>query len=70
MQRAASPVILEHCYLPMKNPGYGWDHNAGYGTAEHLAALARLCVTPHHHRRAFAPVCAALSRQASHTDSV
>lgn len=36
-------------------PGYGWERNAGYGTAEHLAALARLGVTPHH-RRSFAPV--------------
>jgi ribonuclease HII len=41
-------------------PGYGWDRNAGYGTAEHRAALAALGVTPHH-RRSFAPVRAALS---------
>ncbi|HYD30748.1 MAG TPA: ribonuclease HII [Azospirillaceae bacterium] len=36
-------------------PGYGWDRNAGYGTAEHLAALERLGPTPHH-RRSFSPV--------------
>lgn len=36
-------------------PGYGWDRNAGYGTAEHLDALKRLGPTPHH-RRSFAPV--------------
>lgn len=36
-------------------PGYGWESNAGYGTPGHLAALARLGVTPHH-RRGFAPV--------------
>ena len=36
-------------------PGYGWERNAGYGTAEHLGALRRLGVTPHH-RRSFAPV--------------
>ena len=30
---------------------------AGYGTAEHLAALRRLGVTPHH-RRSFAAVAA------------
>jgi len=36
-------------------PGYGWERNAGYGTAEHLAALHRLGVTPHH-RRSFAPI--------------
>jgi ribonuclease HII len=36
-------------------PGYGWDHNFGYGTAEHQAALEALGATPHH-RRTFAPV--------------
>ena len=36
-------------------PSYGWERNAGYGTAEHQAALARLgpCV---HHRRSFRPI--------------
>ena len=41
--------------LAERYPGYGWDRNAGYGTAEHLAALARLGPTPEH-RRSFAPV--------------
>lgn len=36
-------------------PGYGWERNAGYGTAEHKAALERLGITPHH-RRSFAPI--------------
>ena len=36
-------------------PGYGWERNAGYGTAEHMAALRRLGVTPAH-RQSFAPV--------------
>ena len=36
-------------------PGYGWEHNAGYGTPEHLAALKRLGRTPLH-RAHFAPV--------------
>lgn len=36
-------------------PGYGWARNAGYQTAEHLAALARLGASPHH-RTSFAPV--------------
>ena len=36
-------------------PGYGWERNAGYGVAAHLAALAGLGPTPHH-RRSFAPV--------------
>lgn len=36
-------------------PGYGWETNAGYPSAAHLAALTRLGITPHH-RRSFAPV--------------
>ncbi|MGC2857614.1 ribonuclease HII [Novispirillum sp. DQ9] len=31
-------------------PHYGWDRNAGYGTAEHRAAIARIGFTPHHRR--------------------
>ncbi len=46
--------------LDAAHPGYGWAHNAGYGTAEHLDALARLGATPQH-RRSFAPVRAVLS---------
>ena len=34
--------------LGVRYPGYGWERNAGYGTAAHLAGLARLGVTPHH----------------------
>ncbi len=41
--------------LARAHPGYGWERNSGYGTAEHQAALRRLGVTPHH-RRSFAPV--------------
>jgi ribonuclease HII len=37
------------------HPGYGWERNKGYGTAEHRAALIRLGVTPHH-RRSFRPI--------------
>lgn len=43
--------------LARRYPGYGWESNAGYGTAAHQAALARLGVTPEH-RRSFAPVAA------------
>ncbi len=43
-------------------PGYGWERNAGYGTAEHAAALDRLGVTPHH-RRSFAPVARRIARE-------
>lgn len=42
-------------------PGYGWDHNFGYGTAEHQAALEAIGAT-HHHRRSFAPVLRVLQR--------
>jgi ribonuclease HII len=34
--------------LAIRYPGYGWETNMGYGTAEHMAALARLGPTPHH----------------------
>lgn len=36
-------------------PAYGWDKNAGYGTAEHAAALQAYGVTPHH-RKSYAPI--------------
>ncbi len=34
---------------------YGWERNAGYGTAEHLAAIRRHGITPEH-RRTFRPI--------------
>lgn len=34
---------------------YGWSRNAGYGTREHLEALANYGVTPHH-RLTFKPI--------------
>ena len=33
-----------------KYPGYGFERNAGYGTAEHIAALRTLGATPIHRR--------------------
>jgi len=36
-------------------PAYAWTSNKGYGTPEHLAALATLGFTAHH-RRSFSPV--------------
>ena len=41
--------------LAQQHPGYGWERNVGYPTAEHLAALKNLGVTPWH-RRSFKPV--------------
>jgi ribonuclease HII len=34
--------------LSARYPGYGWERNAGYGTAEHRAAIDELGLTPHH----------------------
>ena len=36
--------------LAVRYPGYGWDHNMGYGTEEHRQALEQLGATPHHRR--------------------
>jgi ribonuclease HII len=47
--------------LARRHPGFGWERNAGYGTAEHRAALERMGPTPHH-RKSFAPVINILSR--------
>ncbi len=41
--------------LARAHPGYGWERNRGYGTAEHRAALARLGVSAQH-RRSFRPI--------------
>ncbi|MCF6444757.1 ribonuclease HII [Nereida sp. MMG025] len=41
--------------LAQQYPGYGWEKNQGYPTAQHRDALQNLGVTPHH-RRSFKPV--------------
>ena len=41
--------------LSRRWPGYGWERNAGYGTAHHRAALQSLGPT-RHHREAFGTV--------------
>lgn len=41
--------------IALEYPGYGWERNMGYPTKEHLSALRKLGVTPHH-RRSYAPV--------------
>lgn len=41
--------------LHRRHPNYGWATNAGYGTAEHLAALTEHGATAHH-RRSFRPM--------------
>jgi len=57
---AASIIAKEHRDALMReaaraHPHYGWEHNKGYGTPEHLAALREHGPTPLH-RRSFAPV--------------
>lgn len=41
--------------LGRRHPGYRWEHNAGYGTPDHLLGLSSHGVTPHH-RRSFCAV--------------
>ena len=36
--------------LALRYPGYGWEHNAGYATRDHVAGLRELGVSPHHRR--------------------
>ena len=39
----------------LKYPGYGFAHNAGYGTKEHLDAIESYGITPIH-RKSFSPI--------------
>ena len=36
--------------LAARYPGYGWDHNAGYATRDHVDGLRELGISPHHRR--------------------
>ena len=45
--------------LARRYPGYGWETNVGYSTAEHIDGLSRQGITSHH-RRSFEPVRLAL----------
>lgn len=63
---AASIIAKVHRDRLMKKlaetfPFYGWDRNAGYGTSEHMAALARYGATECH-RTSFAPVRAVVRK--------
>lgn len=49
--------------LAREHPHYGWEKNAGYGTAKHQQGLAAHGVTPHH-RTSFAPIKALLANVA------
>lgn len=57
---AASIIAKEHrdrfmITMARDFPGFGWETNMGYGTAQHLAALRQHGPTPLH-RTSFAPV--------------
>jgi ribonuclease HII len=60
-QIAAASIVAKSCRdrlmarLATRHPAYRWERNAGYGTADHLAAIARLGAT-RHHRLSFAPL--------------
>lgn len=41
--------------LDRRYPAFGWAGNKGYGTAQHLQAIARVGPSPHH-RLSFAPL--------------
>jgi ribonuclease HII len=45
--------IMSH--LALTHTVYGWEHNAGYSTAYHMAAIKAHGITAHH-RRSFRPV--------------
>ena len=53
LAKTARDAMLDE--LDGRFPAYGFAHNRGYGTPEHLAALARHGPCPAH-RRSFAPV--------------
>jgi ribonuclease HII len=46
--------------LAARYPGYGWEHNCGYATADHRAAIRQLGLTPFH-RRSFPTIRAIMA---------
>ena len=46
-------------------PGYGWEKNAGYGTAQHQSGIKEFGITPHH-RRSFKPIAKILQENPNH----
>lgn len=55
--------------LAQQHPEYGWETNAGYGTALHQAALKQHGVTAWH-RRSYAPIRELLSLPSSSTSEM
>ncbi len=61
-QTVSAAAVLAKCArdclmarLAPRYPDFGWDHNKGYATQDHLSALARSGPSPHH-RMSFSPV--------------
>jgi ribonuclease HII len=61
-QTVSAASVLAKCardrlmvLLAPRYPEFGWEHNMGYATRDHLSALARAGPSPHH-RMSFAPV--------------
>jgi len=61
-QTVSAAAILAKCArdrlmarLAPRYPDFGWDHNKGYATRDHLSALARTGPSPHH-RMTFSPI--------------
>lgn len=58
---ACASVVAKVCRdrlmsrLAPRYPGYGWEQNKGYATADHREAILRLGASPHH-RKSFAGV--------------
>ncbi len=58
---ACASIIAKVCRdrlmdrLAPRYPGYGWEQNKGYATADHREAIVRLGASPHH-RKSFAGV--------------
>ena len=48
------------CKLAEEYPFYGWEKNAGYGTAAHIKGLKEHGITPYH-RKSYAPIKKLLS---------
>jgi ribonuclease HII len=47
--------------LSKRYPGYGWERNMGYGTAQHLAGIRSIGITPWH-RKTYAPIQTAIEQ--------
>ena len=67
---AAASIVAKHYRdglmkkYAVEFPQYGWENNAGYGTAYHLKAIEIYGVTPLH-RRSFAPISKQLVKENS-----